>query len=249
METPPLDFALRNAVSLKQLQTISRSFLPSPSVDNLNQVRPVGIHRPKELFRKVVDSQPKLPNFSKPPLLKASGLTRSQVEQRALQEMLEEQKLNSSEKNYFADKIRRKIKEFKAKAATQSKLVEVRLNRRGVFSKEVNQERSATMMSGIMRKMLTKSLPGYISQVKEEIKGLRNGRSLYEMTAVDQADKAELQAQQRRELLDSLKKAVTNQVKEHVHKGAEAKLTGSSVQGKLAKIITEKLPQRRVKPL
>jgi hypothetical protein len=163
---------------------------------------------------------------------------------------LDQDKFNSSEKMYFTEKVQRKIKEFKHKAASLSESMELGLNRKGIFPSEVNHVRSSTMHTVILRSILTKHLPPYISQVKQEIKQLRTGQSVRPVSVIDKESQSQHTKELRKDLLVRLKKAVINTAGEQSLKHeTTAEDNEPNLLGRLTYIIKEKLPVRVVKPL
>lgn len=249
----PSIVANQYAESLVRMKRISNQFFPSVSTGNLEPIKSYGstATQLKKNFHKVKGAKSKHIHFYSTSMHSSAGPTQSQIERFQLQRKLEENRMSMSEKTYFNDRIQVKIKEFKQKAAAIAGNMEKKLDRIGVFPHNVNLLRSSSMQTVLMRNMMIKRLPEFVSHVKQEIKDLRNGQSIRVITALDKVAQEELEKERRQDLLVRLKKAVTNQVGEQTNKRptAEEKNAETSLAGKLTHIINDKLPLRRVKPL
>jgi hypothetical protein len=247
----PLEVASRYADSIERIKKLSYGFFPSTSVKDFDPYSSNGtgsIKQQKNFQRVQREARPRHNQFYSASMKTTVRPTQSQKDRLAMQRMLEEKKLSTSEKKYFTAKIQRKIKEFKQKSTQFTQQMQTSLNRTGMFADEINHLRSSSMQTVIMRNMVIKSLPTYIDSVRSELKDMRNGQSFKVILDIDKAAQVEYEKERRQDLLVRLKKAVTNQTAEPTTKRtSEAKDT--NLQGKLDHIINDKLPLRRVKPI
>lgn len=242
--------ARQYAQNLARMKKLSYDYFPEEALENPDSATSYGTAatKIKQSFHKVRGAKPKHLHFYSTSMQSTVGPTQSQIERIEMLRMLEENKLSFSEKNYFKEKVQRKVREFKQKATSISLNMQKKLDRTGVFPHEVNHLRSTSMQTVVLRNLMVKCLPEYVSRVRQEIKELRNGQSIRVITALDKASLEIQEKEQRQELLVRLKKAVTNQVGEQSTKRAATDDSDTNLAGKLAHIINDKLPQRRVKP-
>jgi hypothetical protein len=241
--------AERYAVNLQKIRRLSAHYFPYSSTDD-DSTPSHFVTTGRDSFQKVKGRSYRQPRHHFVPTAQSrTGPSRSQINRVDLQRRLDEDRLNASERLYFTEKVQRRIKEFKHEAASLSESMELDLNRKGIFPSEVNHARSSTMHTVILRSIMTKKLPTYVSEVRNEIKQLRTGRSVKPVSLLDERSQTKHNKELRQDLLARLKQAATNTAGEQSLKHETTEDNEPNLLGRLTYIIKEKLPLRRVKPL